>query len=140
MPILVILCYNGSLVTGTVVSLTAAKFKPLIFSMPGFTLSYAGNILILMIFHDFWLLPAQFAIKTYTHGRLKTGLQIADRCSLWKVSNGAKNPVLQKLQFKDMCVCRSKPRGQTYVITNLRSFLWRATITLDLKRSLLTME
>jgi hypothetical protein len=31
MPILRILCYNGSLVTGTVVSLTAAKFKPLIF-------------------------------------------------------------------------------------------------------------
>jgi hypothetical protein len=34
-----ILCYNGSLVTWTVVSLTTAKFKPLIFSMPGFVLS-----------------------------------------------------------------------------------------------------
>jgi hypothetical protein len=31
MPILRILCYNGSLVTLTVVSLTTAKFKPLIF-------------------------------------------------------------------------------------------------------------
>jgi hypothetical protein len=30
MPVLRILCYNGSLVTWTVVSLTAAKFKPLI--------------------------------------------------------------------------------------------------------------
>jgi hypothetical protein len=32
MPILRILCYNDSLVTWTVVSLTAEKFKPLIFS------------------------------------------------------------------------------------------------------------
>jgi hypothetical protein len=33
MPILFSLCYNGSLVTWTVISLTAAKFKPLIFSV-----------------------------------------------------------------------------------------------------------
>jgi hypothetical protein len=45
MSILVILCYNGSLVTWRVVSLTAAKFKPLIFSMSGFTLFYAANML-----------------------------------------------------------------------------------------------
>jgi hypothetical protein len=32
MPILCILCYNGSSVTWTVVSLTTVKFKPLIFS------------------------------------------------------------------------------------------------------------
>jgi hypothetical protein len=36
MPILRILCYNGSLATLTVVSLTATKFKPLTFSMSGF--------------------------------------------------------------------------------------------------------
>jgi hypothetical protein len=33
MPILRILCYNGSVVIWTVVSLTAAKFKPLMFSV-----------------------------------------------------------------------------------------------------------
>jgi hypothetical protein len=33
MPILLILCYNGSLVTWTVISLTTAKFRPLIFSV-----------------------------------------------------------------------------------------------------------
>jgi hypothetical protein len=33
MPILQTLCYNSSLVTWTVVSLTTAKFKPLIFSL-----------------------------------------------------------------------------------------------------------
>jgi hypothetical protein len=40
---LLILRYNGSLVTGTVVSLTPTKFKPLIFSMSGFALSYTAN-------------------------------------------------------------------------------------------------
>jgi hypothetical protein len=39
MPILRILCYNGTLVTWTVVSFTTAKCKPVIFSVPGFTLS-----------------------------------------------------------------------------------------------------
>jgi hypothetical protein len=43
MSILLILCYNGSLVTWTVVSLAVPKFKPLIFSMAGLTLSYAAN-------------------------------------------------------------------------------------------------
>jgi hypothetical protein len=43
MPIFHILCYNGSLVIWTVVSLTTAKFKPLIFSTSGFTLSSSGK-------------------------------------------------------------------------------------------------
>jgi hypothetical protein len=42
------------------VSLTAAKFKPLIFSTSGFTFSYAVNMFILMILYDLCLLPAQF--------------------------------------------------------------------------------
>jgi hypothetical protein len=54
------LCYNGSLVTLTVVSLTTPKFKPLIFSLSWFTLSYATNTFILMIVYDFCFLPAQF--------------------------------------------------------------------------------
>jgi hypothetical protein len=44
--ILHILCCNGCLVTRTVVSLTTAKFKPLIFSVSGFTLSYTANMFI----------------------------------------------------------------------------------------------
>jgi hypothetical protein len=59
MPILRILCYNGSLVTRTVASLTTAKFKPLIFSVSGFALSYTVNVFILMILYDFCLLPAK---------------------------------------------------------------------------------
>jgi hypothetical protein len=37
-----------------VVSLTTAKFKPLIFSMSGFALSYTVNVFILMILYDFY--------------------------------------------------------------------------------------
>jgi hypothetical protein len=58
MPILYILCYNGKLVTGTVVGLTTAKFKPLISSMSGITLSYTANMFILMILYGFSLFPA----------------------------------------------------------------------------------
>jgi hypothetical protein len=54
------LCYNSSLVAWAVVSLTAAKFKPLIFSMSGFTLSYTANMFILMILYDFCELHAAF--------------------------------------------------------------------------------
>jgi hypothetical protein len=54
MPILFTLRYNGSLVTWTIVSLTATKFKHSAFSVSGFALPYAANIVIVMIFYDFW--------------------------------------------------------------------------------------
>jgi hypothetical protein len=38
--------------------MTAAKFKPLIFSVSGFALSYIANISISMMLYDFCLLPA----------------------------------------------------------------------------------
>jgi hypothetical protein len=60
MPSLRILCYNGSLVIWKVVSLTTAKFKPLISSVSGFALFYAANVFILMILYDFCLSSAQF--------------------------------------------------------------------------------
>jgi hypothetical protein len=96
--ILFILCYNGSLVTWTVVSLTTAKFKPLIFSVC-FTLSYTANIIILMILYDSCLLPAQFCyIIVYTR-KVENCVQIADRCAPWKISSSAQNLVLHALQF-----------------------------------------
>jgi hypothetical protein len=49
MPILRILCYNGSLVTWTVVSFTTAKFKPLCLASP----CSITNMFILMISYDF---------------------------------------------------------------------------------------
>jgi hypothetical protein len=50
--------YNGSLVTWTVVCLTAAKFKPLVFSVTGFALSNCANVFIIMILYHLCLLPA----------------------------------------------------------------------------------
>jgi hypothetical protein len=50
--------YNSSLETWTVVHLTAAKFKPLMFYVLGFALPYIADICIFMILYDFCLLPA----------------------------------------------------------------------------------
>jgi hypothetical protein len=60
-PILRILCHKGSFVTWTVVSLTAAKSKPLTCSVSGFALFCAANMFILMILYDNCLLLAQFS-------------------------------------------------------------------------------
>jgi hypothetical protein len=49
------LMLQRQLVTGTVVSLTTAKFKPLIFPMSGFT----ANMFILMILYDFCFLHTE---------------------------------------------------------------------------------
>jgi hypothetical protein len=49
--------YNGSLAIWTVVCLTAAKFKPLLFSMSVFALSNIENNFIIMVLYDFCLLP-----------------------------------------------------------------------------------
>jgi hypothetical protein len=52
------LLYHDTLVTWIVVHMTAAKFKPLIFSVSDFALSYAANICIFMILDGFCILPA----------------------------------------------------------------------------------
>jgi hypothetical protein len=57
--------YNDSLVTWTAVCLTAAKFKPLIITMPGFALS---NIAEHLRYHDFvWLLLVACIILSCSH-------------------------------------------------------------------------
>jgi hypothetical protein len=63
--------YNDSLVTWTVIHMTATKFKSLIFSVSGFALSNAANILIFMILDDFCYsylcasVTKHYAIKAY---------------------------------------------------------------------------
>jgi hypothetical protein len=99
MPVLRILCYNGSLVIWTVVNLTTAKFKPLIFSMSGFTLSYTANMFILVILYDFYWSPAQFCYIIVHIRKVECSVQIADRCAPSKFSSGAQNLVLNGLQF-----------------------------------------
>jgi hypothetical protein len=46
--------------TWTVICLTTAKFKPLMFSVLGFALPYIADISIFMILYNFCLLPAAF--------------------------------------------------------------------------------
>jgi hypothetical protein len=89
-----ILCYNSSLVTWTVVSLTTAKFKPLIFSMSGFALFYTENMFIFMILYDFCLLPAQFSYIIIYIWKAESHVQIADRCASWYISSYVENVVL----------------------------------------------
>jgi hypothetical protein len=48
--------YNDSLDTWTVIHMTAAKFKQLIFSVSSYAMSNVANILIFMILDDFCLL------------------------------------------------------------------------------------
>jgi hypothetical protein len=55
-PVTSSLHYNDSLDTWTVIHMTAAKFKVLIFSVSGFALSDVANIFILMILDDLMIL------------------------------------------------------------------------------------
>jgi hypothetical protein len=85
MPILLVLCCNGSSVTWTVVSLTTVKFQLLIFSVSGFALSYTTNMFIIMILYDFSLLPAQFCYIIVYIRKVESLVQIADRYAPWKI-------------------------------------------------------
>jgi hypothetical protein len=77
-PIISSSCYNSILFTWTVVCLTAAKFKPLIFPVSLFALSNVANICIFMIFYDFCLLPGLRPVKVkVTTLRLTVGQSLS---------------------------------------------------------------
>jgi hypothetical protein len=94
------ICYNGSLVSWTVVSLTTAKFKPLIIYISSFALSYTTNILILIILYDFCLLPAQFCYIIVYIRKVESRVQIVDLCAPWIISDGGENLVFRRCSFK----------------------------------------
>jgi hypothetical protein len=75
-------CHNGYLVAWTVVRLTAAKLKPLIFSVSGFTFSYIANHCIFMILCDLCLLPAKFCYVIINIRHLENHVQRAPMCTL----------------------------------------------------------
>jgi hypothetical protein len=89
--VLLILCYNGSIVTWTVVSLTTAKFKPLTFSTSDFALSYTAKMFVLMILYYLCLFSVQFCYIIVYIRNVENRMQIADRCTLCRVSNVAEN-------------------------------------------------
>jgi hypothetical protein len=79
--------------------LTAAKFEPLVFSMPGLALSYAAKMFVHMILYDFCMFLAEFSYIIVYIGKVESRVQIADQCEPWKISNGAEKFILQALQF-----------------------------------------
>jgi hypothetical protein len=62
--------------------------------MSGLALSYTANMFILMILHDFCLLPAQFCYTIVYIRKVESRVQIADRCAPWKISNGTEKLIL----------------------------------------------
>jgi hypothetical protein len=90
MPNLRILCYNGSLVIWTVVSLTTAKFKPLIFSMSGFTLSLLSACTICLLYNLAYPWK-MFAVCEYPR-----------KCLLLARSNGLVSKILQTSNYITM--------------------------------------
>jgi hypothetical protein len=94
------LFYGARLDTWTVVHMTAAKFKPLIFSVTGFAVSNVANIFLFMILDDFCLLPAWFCYVIINIWHMKSHMHISNRCAPRKIVNGAEIPILQALQFQ----------------------------------------
>jgi hypothetical protein len=77
-----------------------AMFKSLIFSMPGFALSYTTYMFILMILYNFCLLPIQLCYIIVYIWNAESSMQTADWCEPQKISNAVLNLVLQTLHFK----------------------------------------
>jgi hypothetical protein len=68
--------------------------------MSGFALSYDTSMFILTILYDFCLLSAQFCYIIFYLLRVESRMQNADRCALWKISNGTDNIVRSRYNFK----------------------------------------
>jgi hypothetical protein len=105
-----ILCYNGRLTTWTVVSLTKAKFKPLMFSIPGFAFTYTANMFILMILYDFRLSLEQSCYIIVYIRKAESCVRIAERCAARTISNGAENLVLLIHGLLDLYICSLRGR------------------------------
>jgi hypothetical protein len=103
MLISLILCYNDSWLTWTVVSLTIAKFKPLVLFMSDFAFPYSVNMFILMILYDFcWFLL----------------------CNIQKFSSYLTGNI-SYLHYKDKSVNAVRPirNMQIYSVSRMQSFI-----------------
>jgi hypothetical protein len=92
--------YHGSSDTWTVVHMTAAKFKSLIFSVSGFALSNIENIFIIMTLDDVCLLPACFCYVIVNVRNLESHMQISDWRAPQEFANCAENLILKALQLQ----------------------------------------
>jgi hypothetical protein len=99
------------LVSWTLVGLTAAKFKPLIHLMTGFSLSNTMYIWICLVYDSFCLCPVTCSYIVIHLRNFDSHMQFADWCALVKISNSAEYSVLQALQFQAANVRRIHPGG-----------------------------
>jgi hypothetical protein len=112
MPFLLLLCYNGSLVTWTVVSLTTAKFKPLIFSVWLRLVLYREHV----HSHDFvWLLLVACIILLHnrTHAecltavcKSRTGVHLGKLPMAWRTF------ICRRCNFKRWVSAANSQSGQ----------------------------
>jgi len=77
--------FNDTLVTWTVISLTAAKFKPRVLPVHGFDLSYVANSCISVILDDYCLLPAQLCNKNTEVRNVESHVLFTGRCGKGKI-------------------------------------------------------
>jgi hypothetical protein len=80
--------------------MTTAKFKPFVFPVSGFALSNIANIFVFMIYYDFCLQPAWFCYVIVNIRNLESHMHNADGFAPRETANGAKNLILQTLQFQ----------------------------------------
>jgi hypothetical protein len=133
-------CCNGCLVTWTVVRLTAAKLRLLIFSVSGLAYSVATNIRIFMILYDLCSLSAQVRYVITNIRYLESHVQLAERRTTWKFVNGAWNLFCKRSNFKRWVSATNSQARQAQVITELINALRRVCLTLVPNRSLLNRK
>jgi hypothetical protein len=63
------------------------------FFLSGFDLSYAANVIVLVILCDLCLFPVQFRYIFVYIPKVESRVQFADRCAPWKIVIGAENLV-----------------------------------------------
>lgn len=96
----------------TVVSQTAAKIKPLIFSLSGFALSYDSNICIFIILYTFRLVPAQSCDKITNTLYTATHTQTDNRCRPPDTDNSAQNLDSQVVELLNRSVTTPYFKGR----------------------------
>jgi hypothetical protein len=91
--------HTCSLDTWTVVQMTAAKFKSLIFSVLGFALSDIANIIIFMILNYFCLIPLSPANKLYQQSDHQLLRIQGATWSAWRIPYGRNLGVLDRSRY-----------------------------------------
>jgi hypothetical protein len=106
--------YNGSSVTRTVVGLTATKFKPPMFSMLSFALSFYSNIWIMINLYEFCLMSAVSLWLSHKHSAFWKPLAYRGPVCASENCQCCREPYFAGTVFsKDGCLPQNSQAGQT---------------------------